>query len=802
MALFSKVRRSTLVAAGLVLLAGAAVLAYTYRDTLGLADPPRGEQVENLRAFATLYGYVRYFHPSDAAANTDWDAFAIHGVRQAKNAANRAELRAELEALFKPIAPTIQLYRTGNEPPTPADVLAPSDTAGLSLVAWQHQGIGLEGNLVSPYRSIRLNRVSNTLGDTGTDEQQRRAPAAQILRILDAVPYAGQQVKVRAAVKTRGDASHAHLSLSPLRTIQSDFLDEGASRPITSQDWSVRERTREVASARGLVIGAFVDGNGTAWLDNVELLTRDSPQDEWTSVALNNPGFESAKTGERPIGWTTGKGIAAYASVTAETAHDGDQSLRLESPLPSQVRLLPERPSPGEVVNKPLGRGLSVQLPLALNSRDGQTLRPADAPSPSALRDSLSHVETPILKTTSSLRLAGVTIAWNVFQHFYPYFGAVDVDWDAVLTRTFRRALADDTSTTEFLQTLRRMVAQLEDGHGRVHHSQESSSSGLPVRFGRIGDEIVVVDTAGHLDRTLCPDVGDVVVSIGGRPPEQRLQERKRYISGSPQWTEGRALQKLGRGDPGSSVSLTVRRGGTGKTCEITRSDRRIRWRQLRLDNRPNTVDTLRTGVRYVDLTRAEWPTLRQHLGELADADGVVFDVRGYPTGGARKLLPHLSSDTLRSARFQVPQFIYPDQANIVGYDASGRWRLPPEEPQITGDVAFLTGPGAISYAESIMGIVGHYDLGTIVGQPTAGTNGNVNPFELPGGYKVWWTGMRVRKHDGSQHHLVGIRPDIEAERTIEGVRNGRDEMLEKALEVLRSSKQDSSSERGATASN
>ncbi|MCS3650238.1 C-terminal processing protease CtpA/Prc [Salinibacter ruber] len=795
-------RRSTLVAAGLVLLAGAAALTYTYRDTLGLADPPRGEQVENLRAFATLYGYVRYFHPSDAAANTDWDAFAIHGVRQAKNAANRAELRAELEALFEPIAPTIQLYRTGNEPPTPADVLAPSDTAGLNLVAWQHQGIGLEGNLVSPYRSIRLNRVSNTLGDTGTDEQQRRAPAAQILRILDAVPYAGQQVKVRAAVKTRGDASHAHLSLSPLRTIQSDFLDEGASRPITSQDWSVRERTREVASARGLVIGAFVDGNGTAWLDNVELLTRDSPQDEWTSVALNNPGFESAKTGERPIGWTTGKGIASYTSVTAETAHDGDQSLKLESPLPSQVRLFPERPSPGEVVNKPLGRGLSVQLPLALHSRDGRTLRPADAPSPAALRDSLRRVETPILKTNPPLRLADVTIAWNIFQHFYPYFEAVDVNWDAVLTRTLRRALADDTSTRDFLQTLRRMVAQLEDGHGRVHHSQESSSSGLPVRFGRIGDEIVVVDTAGHLDRTLCPDVGDVVVSIGGRPPEQRLQERKRYISGSPQWTEGRALQQLGRGDPGSKVSLTVRRGGTENTCEMTRSDRRIRWRQLRLDDRPNTMDTLRAGVRYVDLTRAEWPTLQQHLGELADADGVVFDLRGYPTGGARKLLPHLSGDTLQSARFQVPQLIYPDQKNLVGYDASGRWTLPPEEPQITGDVAFLTGPGAISYAESIMGIVGHYDLGTIVGQPTAGTNGNVNPFELPGGYKVWWTGMRVRKHDGSQHHLVGIRPDIEAERTIEGVRNGRDEVLEKALEVLRSSRQDSSSERGATASN
>jgi C-terminal processing protease CtpA/Prc len=44
---------------------------------------------------------------------------------------------------------------------------------------------------------------------------------------------------------------------------------------------------------------------------------------------------------------------------------------------------------------------------------------------------------------------------------------------------------------------------------------------------------------------------------------------------------------------------------------------------------------------------------------------------------------------------------------------------------------------------------------------------------------------MRVRKHDGSQHHLVGIRPDVRAERTIEGVRAGRDEVLETALEVL-----------------
>jgi hypothetical protein len=31
--------------------------------------------IEQLRAFAKLYGYVRFFHPSDEAAELDWDSF-------------------------------------------------------------------------------------------------------------------------------------------------------------------------------------------------------------------------------------------------------------------------------------------------------------------------------------------------------------------------------------------------------------------------------------------------------------------------------------------------------------------------------------------------------------------------------------------------------------------------------------------------------------------------------------------------------------------------------------------------------
>jgi hypothetical protein len=44
---------------------------------------------------------------------------------------------------------------------------------------------------------------------------------------------------------------------------------------------------------------------------------------------------------------------------------------------------------------------------------------------------------------------------------------------------------------------------------------------------------------------------------------------------------------------------------------------------------------------------------------------------------------------------------------------------------------------------------------------------------------------MRVIKHDNSQHHLIGIQPTVPVSPTVAGVRAGRDEQLEAALELI-----------------
>lgn len=74
---------------------------------------------------------------------------------------------------------------------------------------------------------------------------------------------------------------------------------------------------------------------------------------------------------------------------------------------------------------------------------------------------------------------------------------------------------------------------------------------------------------------------------------------------------------------------------------------------------------------------------------------------------------------------------------------------------------------------------------GLIIGEPSAGANGNATTFVLPGGYSIAWTGMQVLDAKRQTHHTIGVIPDVRVKRTIAGVSAGRDEVLEQALKLV-----------------
>jgi Peptidase family S41 len=190
-------------------------------------------------------------------------------------------------------------------------------------------------------------------------------------------------------------------------------------------------------------------------------------------------------------------------------------------------------------------------------------------------------------------------------------------------------------------------------------------------------------------------------------------------------------------------------------------------------------------GVWYVDLTRAAMEQIRPELEKLSGATGLIFDVRGYPTDAGSQMLPYLV-DAPETDRWMHVANISGPFGRISGWNSSG-WQLKPATPQLPRNRVFLTDGRAISYAESVMGYIADRKLATIVGAATAGTNGNVVSFEVPGGFIIPFTGMRVTRHDGrSVHHLLGVQPDIPLEPTLAAVRAGRDELLERALAIVR----------------
>jgi C-terminal processing protease CtpA/Prc len=106
--------------------------------------------------------------------------------------------------------------------------------------------------------------------------------------------------------------------------------------------------------------------------------------------------------------------------------------------------------------------------------------------------------------------------------------------------------------------------------------------------------------------------------------------------------------------------------------------------------------------------------------------------------------------------------------------------------PHIGGRIAFLIGPDSISMTESFTELVSHYQLGALVGAATAGTNGDIAEIAGPSGCTTWFTGRRVTRMDGRQHHLLGIPPTVPASRTLASVEAGRDEVLERGLAYVR----------------
>jgi C-terminal processing protease CtpA/Prc len=476
-------------------------------------------------------------------------------------------------------------------------------------------------------------------------------------------------------------------------------------------------------------------------------------------AAAPEPQPARAKLADRVMVWRhrslAGRDTPFYSNNRVQIDPDGSR-------LPQHG---PRRPF---VVELP--RGVHAEVPIAAYVNRCETLPRSSA------------VSIPVQSGPSAeraTRLATIAVAWNLLQHFSPYLDVVKVDWGAELPKALRAA-ATETDPRKMRQILYRMQSSLGDGHFSIQPPPDVLL--LPLRWELVEDVLVVTNVKGGETSV---SVGDVVEAVDGVIVRDALRPSEAFLPGATA-TRRRLLaaQNMLAGSPDSTTELTLRKP------DGTVVHQRLRHSLPLGDFLPpryqrEEIEELEPTLFYVDLRRIDEDDFRRNLAKLSHANGVIFDLRGYPENISEVVIQHLiDRPAVRVGKMAIPSPALPDRRQMR-FEPVPVQHLQPRKPRLDAKVAFLTDANAISYSESYLAYVEYYKLGSIVGSPTAGTNGNITNAELPNGWTMSWSGMRISKHDGSQLFGVGIQPTVRAEPTVRGLVEGRDEVLERAVQEV-----------------
>jgi len=745
-----------------------------YAQPHSTLEKPR--KAQNIASFARLYGYVRYFYPGDEAAKLDWDKFEMYAIPKVEQARDAVALKGVLDSMFLPIAPALRIFDETHPETFDKSQLVPSkkDTNALKIIRWQHLGMG-NAHENGVYQSRR----------TGRDEGDSRHQFGNLMTNLPAKKYQGRAFIFKAAVKTRLSSdyeSSGHLWFRVDReNKKTGFFDNMARHGIRSGDWDYYQITGTIdKDAEYLSFGMMLWGDGKMWVDDAQLYVADDAG-HFQRVTELDGDFEKAKEGEQPRPWFQPSGITMYQDdVSRETSKTGDQSICI-SHLYEPMRLFKQATHMGDYIHKSIGNGLAINMPLAVFGDDDHTYPLPDKTLNNALQGDLSelssqfdkHPEDPTVMMSSAVKM------WNVYEHFYPYFDRIALDWQQALQdlilETYNAKTKDD-----FEQVLLKYIALTHDGHGKTFSEKSGTQPYFhrPFEWEWVENKLVVTQV---YDKSLALHPGDIVLKVGEKDAKTFIDKRLEISPGAtPGFKYYRAYSGGSTKDSTKATTILVV-DSMGNTHSVTYRFN-IPNDEIKYNTSPNTVtwEKMETGIYYLNLNNIDMPEIDSLMPELVKAKSIICDMRGYPKSTI-KFIQHLlvKEDTAKNW-MRIPEIIYPDHG-FSGFKNSG-WQLSPVEPHIPAKIFLITDPRAISYAESYTGMLQGYKLATLIGEPTAGTNGNVNSVELLAGYAFRFTGMKVVKLDGTPLFGVGFIPDIPISKTIKGVQAGRDELLEKAL--------------------
>jgi len=374
-----------------------------------------------------------------------------------------------------------------------------------------------------------------------------------------------------------------------------------------------------------------------------------------------------------------------------------------------------------------------------------------------------------------NIRILALFRFWNIIHYFFPYRYIMDQDWDTSLVQTIPE-IVKASNAEEYHLAMKEFTVKINDSHSFFNSTTFLSWRGSyypPFRARFIEGEVVI--TKVHPSASQSIREGDIIKKIDGFDIRILRDSLKKYCHGSNEITvESILISTILFGNMGT-FPLTVLNETGEQALYLTRvsypfgQDNTPYWREI-------TLNGCRFGI--VNMGTLYEKHIPEVIEKFNNVDAVIFDIRRYPNGTLWTLVDYLFESSIHHSNLKWPDKDYPGRFFWVEhYIGEGT----PNPKKIKTIILF--DEGTQSQAEfTCMGL--EQIPGSIkIGSTTAAADGDISYIKLPGGIEVAASFLGVYYPDYTPTQRVGIIPDYFVQPTIRGIREGRDEVLEFALD-------------------
>ena len=376
-------------------------------------------------------------------------------------------------------------------------------------------------------------------------------------------------------------------------------------------------------------------------------------------------------------------------------------------------------------------------------------------------------------------RMADIILRRNIIQHFYPYYEEAGLagNWDSLCNEYYHK-VAVCTNQYDFYYVINELMHHVKDFHITVFPTIDVGVLGgylrkyypdSPFHFAFSGNayELFYVE-----NDSLFP-----VEEINGMSVAEVMKKKMSQQSYS---TYKSGIYKLNNSSDCFSSFLkdsvvTLKLPGQRQISFSMNSE------SFQNNNLPDTVfiKQINDSVTYINScsSSGSYKQFLENRDLLEKSAVLIMDIRGYPQEYTMTILAHCIDSDISLGSLKEPAVYFPDRMKD-GYKNAEKWFIAPasaphskefskkyeyhtpENFKLNARLYFLAAESSVSFSETLLEMIKHYKIGTIAGDYTAGCNGDAVYIPMPFG-SFMMTVCKFTFRDGSQHHGIGIEPDI-----------------------------------------